>query len=152
MQAATIRAIRAGLGLSAEAFGEMAGVSGRTVRRWEAGSDAPETTSVDRILAAEAAVRRMVERASAVIHEQVGSNGCALALVRYRSVAHMLPGTAPSTIELHHAVLAALRLRHGERVVIVDFAPDAYRAWLGRRADTQAARAEWAGTVAARQA
>ena len=56
-----LRSLMAHLDLGQDDLGRMFGVSGETVRRWERGQTRIPTSQESRILAAEAALRRLLE-------------------------------------------------------------------------------------------
>lgn len=150
MNAATARTIREALGLSTSRLAELLGLAGhRDVQRAEAGSRLVTKRHAEMLLALEARARAMIEGAAATLAD--GPAVDAVAVVRYRAASDMLPGTAPDPFELHAAVLAAVRLRLGERLAIVDFNREGYLGWLGDRSDTQAHRAAWAASQSRHQ-
>jgi hypothetical protein len=141
---ATFRTIWRLLGLSAEEIAPLLGlIEGRSVRRLASGSR-PVTADVRRrLLDLEATLRRAVEGATDVA---AGHDG-PVVTIAYRSLDDMLPEQRPPALAMHDAMLAALRLRLGEQMIVVDFAEDRYRSWLGAREDTQIERGSWAAAM-----
>lgn len=141
LTAAEISAIFRACCLSDQMAARLLNVTDGTVRRWRRGDLTPRRTHAKNILAIEATVRQMVEAAI----EQIEAAGPEqIVLVGYREVMEMLPYTNPPVIEMQFATLAALRLRYGRRLRIIEFDGVDYAAWLGDREDTQARRAAWA--------
>lgn len=149
MTGAELRTIRDSLGLSAEQVAGMAGVRNRTVYRWEVG-DWPVPDDVATALrdldaqierAAQDAIGRATGRADGVV------------LVRYRDaddLARYRPDMAHLPPCVHGALIDRVRRElenQGVPVRIVWLDPAAYQAWLGRRADSETWRAQWAATA-----
>jgi transcriptional regulator with XRE-family HTH domain len=145
MNAATARTIREALGLTTARLAELMGLAGlRDVQRAEAGSRLVTRRHAELLLYLEQVARIMIGEMLADLAEMKADD--VAVIVRYRVEADM-PVAQCGPFELHAAAVAALRLRLGEQLMIVDFDRVAYAAWLDGRQDTQALRAAWAASA-----
>lgn len=155
MTGAEIRTLREGVGLSAQALADLVGVSLRAVQGWESGRSAPRTSDVaDTLHRLDTAIGRSVAELLALIEAHPEAEPV---LIRYSDAADVpacIRGALGEHAELAAAVHGSLvdRAREaaalrGQRLRIVWFDRAGYRAWLGRRADTTDARAQWAAAM-----
>ncbi|MBY6243241.1 hypothetical protein [Methylosinus sp. Sm6] len=106
-----------------------------------------------RIAAAQdAAVAQMIERIDAARAQAAEDQAIEIVMIQYRRDEDMpLDGDfEPSLIPTASAqrmVLARVKAARPLNVALLPFAPTHYRSWLGLRADTRQARAEWAAVA-----
>lgn len=155
MTAAELRTLREACGLSLPQLAAMADVQERTARYWESGQSAVPADVADIVLKLDAHLNLCAHQAVAAVADfaraHPGQQLADIVLLRYRGDADLhryradmqgLPATTHAAIV--YRTRAALE---GEGIAsrIVYMVPEAYQAWLGKRADTEAVRAAWAG-------
>lgn len=154
MTPAELKTLREACGLSLPHLAALSGVQERTARYWESGQTivpadvAAMITQLDAQLthAAQQGASTITDYASAHPGQQLSD----VVLVRYKSDADLhrfrpdmqgLPTTSHAAIIYRARTLLA---RSSIPCRIVFMAPDDYTAWLAKRQDTEATRAEWA--------
>lgn len=122
------------------------GVQERTWRMWEAGDREIPDDIEDRLYELadwrEAAIEAANDAIDARDADEVAEE---VRLTYYETMADWLSlaGREPILWRPHCSAMAELVARHG--AVLIPFDPAAYRAWLGKRTDSEVMRARWAG-------
>lgn len=142
MTPAEFKTIRESLGLSAKALADILGISQeRTIRRWEDASRALPEDAADRLLELDVEADRMAEhgRRMCLAHP----DAVIVTVLRYERPEDYPETSYPHAHRVHAAALGRLKRVAPDRVRIVAFDAERYRAWLGSRKDSIALRAAW---------
>lgn len=157
MTGAEFATLRAALGLSAAACCRIFAVADRTIRRWDSGrlpvpppvADALRAIDADYDAAAAALIRQYTDLSNQ--HGGAPPAGGVI-LVRYRTddeMARYHPDLRLRGTQAHGAMIdraaRALRAECAIEPRIEWLDAEAYEAWRGRRPDSEALRAAWAG-------
>jgi transcriptional regulator with XRE-family HTH domain len=165
MTGAELQTLREACGLTREEFADMAQVQARTLKHWESGRAGVPADVAALAVALDLVITRTAAELIANAQRAPGSDGDAVALVRYRS-AQDLPHLAlvggylghPHKGGLFHGAAVTIARQAlaamGQAVRVVWFEPDHFATWRAEHGadDTPRARQEWAGGVLTLQA